>query len=149
MALPNTNISVSMVRDELGASTNNVGQLCIHPNINRWSKWKPIRSDKLDVITEADIISAKSGLVVPAVNGYSNIISYYRNNPGFTFPYNKPRGGDYNEYYRLVDFRNYDKDAGIFYDVVVPGYIFTGLVNIRLYTYLPDVQGSDLERWIN
>ena len=41
MALPNSNISVSMVRDELGAATNNVGQLCIHPNVNKWSKRKP------------------------------------------------------------------------------------------------------------
>lgn len=149
MALPLTGVSVSLVRSTLGASTNDVGLLCTHPNINRWSKWKPIRSNKLDGITESDIISAKSGLVVPSVSGYANIVSYYRNNPGFTFPYNKPRGGAYNEYYRLGDFRNYDKDAEIFYDVVVPGYIFTSLVNIRLYTYLPDVPGSDLERWIN
>lgn len=38
MALPNTNLSVAMVRKELGAATNNVEQLCIHPNINMWSK---------------------------------------------------------------------------------------------------------------
>lgn len=149
MALQTTGISISAVKAALGASSNKLSDLCKHPNINRWSKWKPIRSGKLDGITEADIISAKSGLVVPSVNGYANIVSYYRNNPGFTFPYNKPRGGAYNEYYRLGDFRNYDKDAEIFYDVVVPGYIFTSLVNIRLYTYLPDVPGSDLERWIN
>lgn len=149
MALQATEINVSAVKTALSASSNKLSDLCKHPNINRWSRWKPIRSPKIDGITEADIISAKSGLVVPSVSGYANIVSYYRNNPGFTFPYNKPRGGAYNEYYRLGDFRNYDKDAEIFYDVVVPGYIFTSLVNIRLYTYLPDVPGSDLERWIN
>lgn len=149
MALPATGISIGAVKTALGSSSNNLRDLCTHPNINRWSRWKPIRSPKIDGITEADIIAAKSGLIVPSVSGYANIVSYYRNNPGFTFPYNKPRGGAYNEYYRLGDFRNYDKDAEIFYDVVVPGYIYTGLVNIRLYTYLPDVPGSDLERWIN
>ena len=41
MALPNTNISVAMVRDELGAATNDVGQLCIHPNVNKWSRFRP------------------------------------------------------------------------------------------------------------
>ena len=41
MALP-SNISVAMVKAELGASTNDVGQLCIHPNING-GKWKPVR----------------------------------------------------------------------------------------------------------
>ena len=149
MALPNSNISTTLVGNTLGSSSRDVGTLCAHPNINKWSKWKPIRSDKLNGIAEADITSAKSGLVVPSVNGYVNIVSYYRNNPGFTFPYNKPRGGAFNEYYRLGDFRNYDKDAEIFYEVVVPDYISTGIVNIRLYTYLPDVPGSDLERWIN
>ena len=31
MALPNTNISVAMVRDELGAATNDVGQVMHSP----------------------------------------------------------------------------------------------------------------------
>ena len=47
MALPDSNISVAMVKAELGASTNNVGQLCIHPNINKWSKWKPVSFNKV------------------------------------------------------------------------------------------------------
>ena len=38
MALPLTGVSVSLVRSTLGASTNDVGLLCTHPNINRWSK---------------------------------------------------------------------------------------------------------------
>ena len=41
MALPNSNISVAMVKSELGAATNKVGELCIHPNINKWSRYKP------------------------------------------------------------------------------------------------------------
>ena len=38
MALPKSNASVAMVKSELGAATNKVGQLCIHPNVNKWSK---------------------------------------------------------------------------------------------------------------
>ena len=41
MALPNSNLEIGMVRGALGAATNNVGQLCIHPNVNKWSKRKP------------------------------------------------------------------------------------------------------------
>ena len=149
MALSNTGISISAVKNALGASTNDVGLLCTHPNINRWSRWKPIRSSKLDGITEADIVSAKSGLVVPSVNGYANIINYYRSNPNFTFPYNKPRGGTYNEFYRLGDFRNYDSAAEIFYDVVLANIKFVNPIDIRLYTYLADEYTTDLNRWIN
>ena len=62
MALPNTNISVAMVRDELGASTNDVGQLCIHPNINKWSKWKPVRHPSKTKLTEEELKSTDFGL---------------------------------------------------------------------------------------
>ena len=122
MALPNSNISTTLVGNTIGSGSRDVGTLCTHQNINKWSRWKPIRSNKVVGITEADITSAKSGLVVPSVNGYANIISYYRNNPGFTFPYNKPRGGTYSEYYRLGDFRNYDHLAYMAFKILVFGH---------------------------
>lgn len=149
MALPNTNISVSMVKSELGASTNNVGQLCIHPNINKWSKWKPVRLNNVSLITHTDITSVSAGLVIPSVKGYASVIDYYRSNPTLQFIYNKPRGGSFNEPYRLTDFRNYDRSAEIFYDVAVPNYIFSGLLNIHLYSYVPTFPNSDLEKWLD
>ncbi len=103
MALPNTNISVAMVRAELGASTNDVGQLCIHPNINMWSKRKPFRDN---VIHHNEAYwwrrsgispSIRSGLYIP--NGVDQIWSYP-----------KPSGG-INSPYRLLDFRGYTQSA--------------------------------------
>ena len=41
MALPNTGISVSLVRDTIGAGSNDVGTLCTHPNVNKWSRFRP------------------------------------------------------------------------------------------------------------
>jgi hypothetical protein len=95
MALPSSNISVAMVKAELGAATNNVGQLCIHPNINKWSKWKPVRHSSKNPLTEAQLTSVGCGLRRDNIN---DII------------YDKPRGGisPYDEPYRLDDFKNYN-----------------------------------------
>ena len=50
MALPDSNISVAMVRKELGAATNDVGRLCIHPNVNMMAINKPTNIQKLKLI---------------------------------------------------------------------------------------------------
>ena len=107
MALPNSNISVSMVKAELGASTNDVGQLCIHPNVNKWSKWKPVRYNSPSPITEAELRSKKCGFDIPyGFKADSTILST-------AWGYLKPRGGSVTpiEPYRLGDFRNYNKLA--------------------------------------
>src|SRR5690554_1184712 len=110
MALPNTNISVAMVKAELGAATNDVGQLCIHPNVNMWSKWKPIRHSSIEPITQAQLEAHNYGI---AWNSYASIdaIKTAYNNNDNVLNYNKPRGGLYNEPYRLTDFINYEKNA--------------------------------------
>lgn len=38
MALPNSNITTTMVANELGTSSRDVGYLCTHEGINKWSK---------------------------------------------------------------------------------------------------------------
>ena len=107
MALPNTNISVAMVKAELGAATNDVGRLCIHPNINKWSKWKPVRHTKVTPLTEEDLNSIVYGLNVPVTFDNDYLIALEE------WGYNRPRGGDNNppEPYRLADFRNYNHGA--------------------------------------
>ena len=112
MALPNTNISVAMVKAELGAATNDVGQLCIHPNINKWSKWKPVRLNKLTGVTELDIISTEYGLVIDEERDDMGSVDGWLN-----WHHDKPGGGLVNEFYRLGDFRNYNHNAG-------PKYVF-------------------------
>ena len=114
MALPNTNISVAMVRDELGAATNDVGRLCIHPNINKWSKWKSVRYNSLVPITQAQLEAVGFGIKMPI---YSNVQAYVdgltlRPNVLPIWEYEKPAGGTTSPY-RLTDFTNYDKNAVI------------------------------------
>ena len=90
MALPDSNISVAMVKSELGASTNDVGRLCIHPNVNKWSKWKPVRHSSVTPLTEEQLKSVSFGL-----SGSD---------------YDRPVGGVYSPF-RLTDFHNYNKNA--------------------------------------
>ena len=90
MALPDSNISVAMVKSELGAATNNVGQLCIHPNVNKWSRWKPVAKAQVTPMTFEDMKSVSFGL------SDSNYI--------------KPTG-NLSSPFRLTDFRNYNHNA--------------------------------------
>lgn len=114
MALPDKKISVAMVKDELGASTNNVGQLCVHPNINKWSKWKPVKHSSVTPISEGQLEAVGYGIKMPI---YSNVQAFVN---GLTlrpqvlpiWEYEKPIGGT-NSPYRLTDFTNYDKNAVI------------------------------------
>ena len=104
MALPNSNISVAMVKSELGAATNDVGRLCRHPNVNKWSKWKPVRYGSVVPITETQLASVNFGLTAPSGKGnWEDVV-------GLTWGYSKPTGGASSPY-RLEDFRNYHKGA--------------------------------------
>ena len=119
MALPDTNISVAMVKSELGAATNDVGRLCIHPNINKWSRWKPVRHSKVGVLTEGDLISANGGMDLIPIYSASDLVTFYRANVNYDFTYNRPRGGiGFSEPYRLSDFRTYYHEARRFYSTV-------------------------------
>ena len=108
MVLPNTNISVAIVKAELGASTNDVGWLCIHPNINMWSRWKPISLNKVEGIVAADLISANFGLTIQSYETVASLLTAIDAGAGFT--YIRPSGGASSPY-RIGDFRTYDHDA--------------------------------------
>lgn len=138
MALPNDKISTSLVGNTIGSGSRDVGTLCTHPNINKWSKWKPVRRNNVTGITYTDLQAVNYGLVVPtsSTTPEEAITKEYA--------YNRPRGGIFNEMYRLGDFRNYNHEAisptyGIGDVVVYP----TLQTNIKIG--LPfNVAGSDL-----
>lgn len=114
MALSSTNISTSLVKSAIGAATNDVGSLCIHPNINKWSRWKPVRSSKVTGLVETDLENAQFGFDFPAaINANASTLSQ-------NWIYNRPRGLAYNEGYRLGDFRNYNHQAGIPFTISIP-----------------------------
>ena len=92
MALPNTGITTSMVASAIGAATNDVGQLCIHPNVNEWSPYKPISSGAI-TLNEAFREQVSGFLII-----------------GRYLSYNKPTGG-VNSLFRIGDFRGYEHNS--------------------------------------
>jgi hypothetical protein len=95
MALPNNNITTTLVRNELGENTNNVGELCTSNKIHMWSPNKPY-----SLIPPT---SAEMDRPSPPANGL------WRLTDGAVV-YKKPTGGA-SDPYRLGDFRGYNKSA--------------------------------------
>ena len=71
MTLPNTGITTNLVKNIIGSSTNNVGQLCTHSNVNKWSKWKPVAYNTVSPITTEILSSVRFGLSIPVITGPS------------------------------------------------------------------------------
>lgn len=118
MALQTTGISISAVKTALGASSNKLSDLCKHPNINKWSKYKPISLPYIttDGITDWYLGSdGKCGMTIP-VYTYEGAITapgtflYDLKNHSVNWTYNPPTGGVLSPY-RLGDFRGYNQDA--------------------------------------
>ena len=119
MALPNSNISTSLVKSAIGAATNDVGSLCTHPNINKWSRWKPVRHFNITGINAADLKAVKYGLYINEFSTIQDVISFYESG-AIAWRYDKPRGHTSLEYFRLGDFRTYDHDVRESYTLFKP-----------------------------
>ena len=104
MALPNKNITTTLVKNELGENTNNVGELCTSNKINMWSKRKPVRDPRID-IPYSNVGRGSDGM-------YGLVLPPWRGDDTLLTDYAKPRGagGQYSEPYRLGDFRGYFDD---------------------------------------
>lgn len=111
--LPTNDISVSLVKSTLGVSTTNIAALCTSPNINMWSKRKPVRDSRLFIpVDEVGVGNSQNsaenyGLIIPAYQGDDSLLTTYA----------RPTGGS-NSPYRLGDFRGYDHNAAA--PVIIP-----------------------------
>ena len=97
-----TNINTVTVRDAIGESVTAVAALCDSGKVNMFSKYKPISSNKVVGLEEADYAAASYGLVIPS-------LSNPKNTGGTNWAYSRP--GSYGR--RIGDFRNYYHDAPI------------------------------------
>ena len=112
-ALPLTGITTSMVASAIGAATNDVGTLCSHPNINKWSRFKPI--DFNAIALPDDVRNSNTGFqLFDEVTGFGTVKKA---------EYVKPKGGASSPY-RLGDFRGYNHTAQP-YDSYFPAISFT------------------------
>lgn len=101
MTLPNTGITSTMVGDKIGSESRKWSVLCTHSNINKWSKWKPVISNKATSLIEQDFQNVDYGLVAP--DPTTDFKSTVNNNWIYEKPINFP--------HRIGDFRNYNHDA--------------------------------------
>lgn len=144
-ALPNSNISTSLVKSAIGAATNDVGSLCTHANVNRWSKWKPIRSNKIAGIVAQDLINSKFGLDIVSRSTIYDLLTYYSTNS--IWNYLKPTGGAISNY-RLGDFRGYDHAAYMAFNTTqLDSFYYKTDDKIRNWIYNDQSALTSLIRW--
>lgn len=118
MALSNKNISTNLVGQTLGTNSRDVGTLCSHPNINKWSRFKPYRYPQVTGIygvSGTDDSIPKNTLnwgINPALvtAGLLPASQALADNWGKWGQWTPPSGGTATPY-RLGDFRGYNHDA--------------------------------------
>lgn len=121
-------VGIHDVQRALSVSSNDLGTLCTHININKWAKFKPVRVANVGRLSYSEIGNAKFGLA-PALN---TMLATYGDGSGGTvvtnstvlenilnanldWMYNRPTGGK-NSPYRLTDFyAPSDNDGGYGY----------------------------------
>lgn len=102
-----TPISLSELAQLLGTSQD-VGRICTSPNINMWSKFKPVHDTELFSNHDGKGSSGNYG-IAPYYGIMSNIKS--KTNGGLNgWTYSKPLGGSLSPF-RIGDFRGYCHDA--------------------------------------
>lgn len=105
-----TDISTDLVREILGETSeasagagDNEGKLCTSTKINKWSRYKPIRSNRVGVsLSELDAFMKSNNFGFDVMPVAKYVVGVYQ------WTYLRPRGGDYDENYRIDDFRNYN-----------------------------------------
>lgn len=107
------NVSIADVADILETNSTDVGTLCRHNNINKWSYYKPTRYSGL--VTSSDKISASQCSLSPVTVSTNNVRIYGASGNGVSasgtaaptgfaeWTYNRPSTP-----YRLLDFLNYN-----------------------------------------
>jgi len=100
-------ISINEVKDILSELTFNLGRLCKSSNINKWSYYKPINSDKVAQLTESDIADVNDGFNLYTFNTPQEMMTDLQNTSNLW---------DYVEReapYRLSDFINYNHNGNL------------------------------------
>lgn len=71
-------VSESDVQRTLGTLVNTWYELCNHPNINKWARFKPIYHTEHTVLTEADFVNSNFGLFVQVYSSASDLMSAFK-----------------------------------------------------------------------
>lgn len=111
-------VSIYDVKVALGNASNDLGTLCRADNINKWARHKPVRYNKIGMLTDNERRSVAYGLYNKPQE-YTDIylVRLARDcafNPLSNYwVYQTPRGSSFNEPYRLTDFVKNPNDSGL------------------------------------
>lgn len=109
-------VSINDVKAAIGSSSNDLGTLCRESNINKWARHKPVRYNKIGILTDNERRSVAYGLYNKPQE-YTDIylVRLARDcafNPLSNYwVYQTPRGSSFNEPYRLTDFVKNPNDS--------------------------------------
>lgn len=145
-ASPKLGVEVEDMRTVLSASGNDMGQIVTDSDviINKWAKYKPLRSSKLGILTDAERASLNHGLVI---NKYTTVAGI--EGASGDWEYLRPRGLAHNEWFRFDDFahesadlRGYNHYAECFVDDAdIPSRYVKASGGIRVQiNFTPDAQ---------
>lgn len=114
-------ISIGDIQQFFGNSRNDIGSLISNVTINKWAKYKPVRSAKLGILSDSDRKSVQQGLsttIYTQTGEPTSSLSFFYALLAGNLPwsYNRPRGLNgggtgIHEWYRFLDFDGYDKRA--------------------------------------
>ena len=143
-------VSIADVSGVLQASgTYDLAPLCERSNINIWSRRKPVRFNKISALTDLDFYNSYYGFKLNTDNGFNAVfpsLDYSTLDKLFSVhkisSYLKPRGGTYNEQYRLTDFEGYNHEANplMWVQVVNQRLNITSTVENWLYSLVLEVR---------
>lgn len=117
-----TNINTTIVANELGVASRNIGELCTNQKVNKWSFWKPVYYPSINGITDSVLYWVNDGFNLP-LSGmqFPGLAEAFANkNSSGYWEYIKPEG-DAESPYRIGDFRNYDHDQNTWFDIHLRG----------------------------
>lgn len=101
-------VDMGDIADALGVDSLDLGTLCESEEVNMWSARKPMRSSNMGILTDAQIQEQNYGITPPCGKWWQlmDLADASRR-----FVYAKPRGSDYQEWYRMLDFDGYNHKA--------------------------------------
>lgn len=106
-------LQLADIKAVLGENVNDLGALCTSNNVNMWSKRKPVRSSQQTEMSDANMASVQYGLTWSRYSTAQALLNAVASlgEGVLAWSYNKPRGKSYSEYFRRLDFYQYQHAA--------------------------------------
>lgn len=108
-------IAMGDISSAVGFASLDLGTLITEGIINKWAKYKPVKSSIKGEISDTDRANENYGLTIQMYNIDTNGVpatmfaDAFEGNTGWK--YEAPRGKEYNEYFRMLDFDKYNRNA--------------------------------------